>query len=60
MTKPKLTPLQVKILNNWNKTKVVHPSYGEVAEKTGCSVDTVFRTVKKYGKLTNSNAKKSK
>ncbi len=57
--KQKLTSLQVKILNSWNKTKVVHPSYGEVAEKIGCSVDTVFRTVKKYGNL-NSNAKKSK
>ncbi len=47
-----MTDLQNNIIKRWKQTKVVHPSYGEVAKAIGCSADTVFRTVKKYQELT--------
>jgi hypothetical protein len=55
-TKRVNTPLQQAIIDSWKKTKVVHPSYGAIANELGCSVATVFNTVKRYLKL-KSDAK---
>lgn len=43
------TPLQKAILKAWTKTKVVHPSLREIAQKVGCSTETVFVTLRKNG-----------
>ncbi len=43
-----LTPLQKRILKEWQKTKVVHPSMRQIAKKIGCSNQTVWKTVEKY------------
>lgn len=34
-----------KIIAEWNKTKVVHPSYREIAEKTGSAKSYVFLVI---------------
>ncbi len=53
---PILTDLQKDIIKRWTKTMVVHPSYGSIAKEIGCAPDTVFRTIKKYLSLKNSDA----
>ena len=50
----KLTKLQQRVLKEWNKTKVVHPSYRQIAKKLGCSTSTVFSAIKKIEEQQNN------
>ena len=43
-----MTDRQKNVIKEWEKTKVVHPSYGEIALKTGSPKSYVFRIIKKY------------
>lgn len=43
-----LTPLQIRIVKEWEKKILVHPSYSSIAKKLGCSDETIHRTIKKY------------
>lgn len=45
---PLNTPLQRQIIKEWLKTKVVHPSHREIANKVNCSTETVFKIIKRY------------
>lgn len=42
------TTLQRQIIQAWKKTKVIHPSYTEIAKKVGCNRQTVFKIVGRY------------
>jgi DNA-binding MarR family transcriptional regulator len=39
---------QKNIIKEWEKTKIVHPSYGEIAKKLNLSKSYVVSVVKKY------------
>lgn len=43
-----MTDKQRHIIKEWEKTRVVHPSYGEIALKVNSPKSYVFRTVKKH------------
>lgn len=47
-----LTPLQKKIITEWNKTIIVHPSMRTIAEAADCSVATVHKVISRL-KQTN-------
>lgn len=48
---PELTPLQKKIINEWQKMILVHPSYPKIAKKLRCSPETVQRAIHKFRTL---------
>lgn len=37
-----------RIIDEWHKTKVVHPSYGEIAKKVGVGRAYAYEVVQKY------------
>lgn len=39
-----------EIIKEWNKTKVVHPSYGEIAKKVEVSKNYVWQIINAYKK----------
>lgn len=39
------TPLHEQIIEEWKKTKIVHPSYQDIADKAGCSKQTVSQVI---------------
>ncbi len=51
----KWNPLQTAILTSWKKTRLTHPSYGEIAKELGCSAHTVYKTVQIFKLLNNSD-----
>jgi RNA polymerase subunit RPABC4/transcription elongation factor Spt4 len=44
-----------KIIDEWQKKIVVHPSYGSIAKKVGVDKSYVFRIIKEYLKNKNGN-----
>lgn len=45
---PKLTELQEKIIKEWEKVFLAHPSHTTIARKLKCSKETVHRAIQKY------------
>lgn len=43
-----MTERQKEIIKEWEKTKVVHPTYGEIARKVGTGKSYVYKTVQEY------------
>ena len=43
-----MTERQQNIIKEWQKTKVVHPTYGEIARKLGHPKSYVWKTVMAY------------
>lgn len=37
-----------EIIAEWKKTKVVHPSYGEIAKRVGLTKQYVWRVIQDY------------
>lgn len=43
-----MTDRQREIIKEWEKTKVVHPSYQEIANKVGATKGYCFKIVQRY------------
>lgn len=43
-----MTDKQRDIIKEWEKTKVVHPTYGEIAKKVGATKAYCFKIVQRY------------
>lgn len=44
-----------KIIKEWRKVKLVHPSYGSIAKKVGVTKAYVYRIIKQLNETTNAN-----
>lgn len=51
------TKLQKQIIKEWEKVEVKHPSMSIIAEKLGCSKQTVHQTIKQYQLITKQYGK---
>lgn len=49
-----MTDKQQRIINEYEKTRIVHPSYGEISRKTGATKSYVFKTISEYLKRQNN------
>jgi len=45
------TDKQKAIIKFWKQTRMVHPTYGEIAKKVGCSKQTVYKIVQRHLQL---------
>lgn len=43
-----MTELEKKIIKEWDKVELKHPSLGDVAKKVGCTKSYVHQTIKVY------------
>lgn len=42
------TPLKARIIKEWEKVELKHPSYSVIGKKVGCDKTYVFKVIKQY------------